>query len=311
MVTLYDHDGAPATQHRIRVNGIEMHAVSAGTGPALLLLHGTPKTHIYWSKLFPLLTGQFRVIAPDLRGFGESGHPYAEKGYLSTTFADDLAALLEALGVERAFVHGEDRGAEYGFVLAATRPEQVVALSFAEMMLSGFGLEERSFFTEANVAEAAERKGVWEWHIPFFFKSDVPELLISGKEKEFWGYWMRQQCYDPTLLPPELLDEWIDYLSTPHGLRGTLHTYQATLENARINRRLSAGPITVRTMTIGASHFFGNLVRQSIERAGVTPAQDHVFEHCGHSLALEQPEKLAALLQNFFEAPNGAHDTSA
>lgn len=304
MITLYDHVGKPALQHRIRVNGIEMHAVSAGAGPALLLIHGTPKTHIYWSKLLPLLTPRFRVIAPDLRGSGESGHPYAEKGYLSTTMAEDLCGLLDALDVDRAFVHGEDRGAEYGFVLAATHPERVNALSFAEMMLSGFGLEERSYFTDANIEEAAERKGVWEWHIPFFFKSDVPELLINGKEREFWTYWLYQQTYDPTLLPSELVDEWIEKLSTPHGLRGTLDTYKATLENARINRALGAHLPGIPTMTIGASHFFGDLVRQSIERIGVKPSEHHVFERCGHSLALEQPEKLAALLLQFHASLN-------
>lgn len=301
MISLFDHNGAPAQQHRIRVNGIEMHAVSAGNGPALLLVHGTPKTHIYWSKLLPLLTPHFRVIAPDLRGAGESGHPYAKNGYLSTTMASDLAALLDALDVDRAFVHGEDRGAEYAFVLAATHPERVRALSFAEMMLSGFGLEERSYFTEQNVTEAAERRGVWEWHIPFFFKSDVPELLINGKEREFWTYWLHQQSYDSTRLPAELVEEWISYLSTPHGLRGTLDTYKATLENARINRECAKRLPTVPTMVIGASHFFGDLVRESIERIGLSPQEHHIFERCGHSLALEEPEKLAGLLQRFFD----------
>jgi pimeloyl-ACP methyl ester carboxylesterase len=60
-----------------------------------------------------------------LRGAGLSGHPYAEKGYLSATVAEDLVQLLDALEVEKAYVHGENRGAEYGFVLAARHPERV------------------------------------------------------------------------------------------------------------------------------------------------------------------------------------------
>jgi pimeloyl-ACP methyl ester carboxylesterase len=300
MIAVFDHNGEPARQHRIRVNGIELHAVSAGSGPALLLVHGTPKTHIYWRELLPLLTPNFRVIAPDLRGAGESGHPYAEHGYLSTTMAGDLAGLLDALDVDRAFVHGEDRGAEYAFVLAATHPERIRALSFAEMMLSGFGLEERSFFTRENVDEAAQRRGVWEWHIPFFFKSDVPELLINGKEREFWTYWLQQQTYDPTLMPADLVDEWIGHLSTPHGLRGTLDTYKATLENARINHACAQRLPSLPVMTTGASHFFGDLVLKSMERIGITPDEHNIFERCGHSLALEQPGKLASVLQVFF-----------
>ncbi|WP_313441497.1 alpha/beta hydrolase [Novosphingobium sp.] len=300
MIELIDHLGRAAQQHRVLVNGIEMHAVSAGKGPALLLIHGTPKTHIYWREILPLLTPHFRVIAPDLRGAGLSGHPYAESGYVSDTVAEDLAQLLDALQVGQIFVHGEDRGAEYGFVLAAKYPDRVKALSFAEMMLSGYGLEERSFLTEENVRQSEERRGVWEWHVPFFFKPDVPEMLIAGKEREFWTYWLNLQSYDPTSLPDDLRDEWIALLSTPHGLRGTLHTYKATLENAKVNHSIQGVFPRIPVMTIGASHFFAGLVRESIERIGVTPAQDHVLELCGHSLALEQPAALAELLKTFF-----------
>jgi pimeloyl-ACP methyl ester carboxylesterase len=300
MIELLDHDGRPARQHRVQVNGIELHAVSAGEGPALLLIHGTPKTHIYWRKLLPLLTSHFRVVAPDLRGAGLSGHPYAEEGYVSDIVVEDLVQLLDALEVDRAFVHGEDRGAEYGFLLAAKHPERVRALSFAEMMLSRYGLEERSFLTEANVTVAAERRGVWEWHVPFFFKPDVPEMLIAGKEGEFWTYWLESQSYDPASLPDDMRDEWIALLSTPHGLRGTLDTYKATLENAEVNRTIEGSFPDLPVMTIGASHFFADLVTKSIERIGITPAASHVFERCGHSLALEQPTFLADRLRDFF-----------
>ncbi|MFS0828088.1 alpha/beta fold hydrolase [Pseudomonas phoenicis] len=302
MIQLTDHTGGPATQHRVQVNGIELHAVTAGEGEPLLLLHGTPKTHIYWRTLLPILTPYFKVIAPDLRGAGLSGHPYAEKGYLSSTIAEDLVQLLDALEVEKAYVHGEDRGAEYGFVLAASHPERVKALSFAEMLLSGFGLEDRSFFTEKNVNEAANHSGVWEWHVPFFFTPDVPEMLLAGKEREFWTYWLNKQSYDPTAYPEDLKEEWITLLSTPHGLRGTLDTYKATLENAKINRTLKATLPDLPVMTIGASHFFGDLVRQSVSSIGIEPTRNLIFDRCGHGLALEQPLNLAKALKDFFGA---------
>lgn len=63
-------------------------------------------------------------------------------------------------------------------------------------------------------------------------------MLLAGKAREFWTYWLNKQSYDPTAYPEDLKDEWITLLSTPHGLRGTLDTYKATLENARINRSL-------------------------------------------------------------------------
>ncbi|MFC7641625.1 alpha/beta fold hydrolase [Streptosporangium lutulentum] len=93
-----------------------MHYVTAGQGEPLLLLHGTPKNHFYWYKLIPLLTEHFTVIAPDLRGFGHSDKPPAEAYYDSLTSTTDLAELMGQLGHASFHVHGEDRGAEYGYV---------------------------------------------------------------------------------------------------------------------------------------------------------------------------------------------------
>src|SRR5918997_1505155 len=151
MPEIYDHAGNPVKHGRARVNGISMHYVTAGAGEPLLLLHGTPKTHYYWYKLIPLLTEHFTVVAPDLRGFGDTDRPTAEEGYDSLTNADDMAELMAGLGHDTFHVHGEDRGAEFAYVLAATRPERVRTLSFAEMLLSGEGLEEWSHFTPGNV----------------------------------------------------------------------------------------------------------------------------------------------------------------
>lgn len=300
MIKLYDHVGDPVIQHNMQINGIDMHVVTAGKGEPLLLLHGTPKTHIYWREVIPLLTPSFKVIAPDLRGAGLSGHPYAENGYLSSTVAEDLSQLLDALDVGPVCVHGEDRGAEYAFVLASLYPEKVKRLSFAEMMLSGYGLEERSFLNERNVKEGSEHSGVWEWHVPFFFMPDIPEMLLAGKEKEFWTYWFNKQCYDPTALSEDMKDEWISLLSTPHGLRGVLDTYKATLENAKINQALESKLPDIPVMTIGADYFFGRLVEESLVSIGMRPDTSLIFERCGHGLAIEQPRQLVSALEEFF-----------
>jgi pimeloyl-ACP methyl ester carboxylesterase len=139
MPEIYDHAGNPVRHGRARVNGIRMHYVTAGQGEPLLLLHGTPKTHYYWYKLIPLLTEHFTVVAPDLRGFGDTDRPTPEEGYDSRTNADDMAELMTSLGHDQFHLHGEDRGAEFAYVLAATRPERVKTLCFAEMLLSGRG----------------------------------------------------------------------------------------------------------------------------------------------------------------------------
>ena len=106
---VYDHTGNAVRHGRARLNMIRMHYYTAGSGPALLLVHGTPKTSYYWYKLVPLLSQHFTIVAPDLRGFGYTDKPGAEMGYDSQTNAKDLAGLMTMLGHDTFYVHGEDR----------------------------------------------------------------------------------------------------------------------------------------------------------------------------------------------------------
>ena len=87
---MYDYNGKPVTHKFASVNGIRMHYVTAGQGPVILLLHGTPKTNYYWCDVMPLLTKDFTVVAPDLRGFGYTDKPGASEGYDSLTVTKDL-----------------------------------------------------------------------------------------------------------------------------------------------------------------------------------------------------------------------------
>lgn len=299
MAEIYDHTGSPVKHGRTRVNGIRMHYVTAGEGEPLLLLHGTPKTHYYWYKLIPLLTERFTVVAPDLRGFGDTDRPPAEEGYDSRTNADDAAELMTSLGYEEFHLHGEDRGAEFAYALAATRPERVKTLSFCEMLLSGEGLEEWSFFTPENVSAQFELRGVWLWHIPFFWIPHIPEMLIAGHEREFWEFWIKAETYNPTAIADEAIDEWIARLSAPGGLRGVLETYRAGLKNARINKELKQTKISMPILTVGAPEFFGELVKGQMEKVSEGVERSEVFEECGHSLALEAEDRLAKTLHEF------------
>ncbi len=137
----YDHAGKPVTHHRYRINGIRLHFITAGSGPPLLLLHGTPKNSFYWYRVFPLLTPYFTLVAPDLRGFGYTDKPPSTEGYTSEANADDVVELMGMLGFGRFYLHGEDRGGDYAYAVAAKYPERVRGLSIGEMVLSGFGLE--------------------------------------------------------------------------------------------------------------------------------------------------------------------------
>lgn len=313
----YDHDGKPVTHHRARINGIRMHYITAGSGPPLLLLHGTPKNSFYWHKLFPLLTQSFTLVAPDLRGFGYTDKPPATEGYDSKLNANDMAELMTQCGHEKFHVHGEDRGAEYAYGVAAHLRERVLTLSFCEMLLTGYGLEEASYWTPSNITAQYEKRGVWNWHLPFLWIPHIPEMLIEGHERVFWemfvsrpsfevleaifpdAWQMKQECYNPSAISPLELDHWIECVLQPGGNRGVLETYRSAWVNREQNLEWGKKKLTIPVLAVGAPEFFGPQVEKCIKKVSEKVEVSEIFEECGHSLALEKPERLAKLLKDF------------
>jgi haloacetate dehalogenase len=98
----------PITHHRVVANGIKLHYVEAGSGPAVVLLHGFPETGYAWRHQIPPLAERYRVIVPDLRGYGATEK--APTGYDKRTMANDIRALMAALGINKAAIVGNDRG---------------------------------------------------------------------------------------------------------------------------------------------------------------------------------------------------------
>jgi pimeloyl-ACP methyl ester carboxylesterase len=123
----------PGVTHRfVDANGVTLHVAEAGSGPPLLLLHGWPQHWWCWRLLIPRLAENYRVIAPDLRGFGWSGAPRGS--YAKSTFAADVLALLDIEGLDRVRLVGHDWGGYTSFLLALEHPERVermVALDIA------------------------------------------------------------------------------------------------------------------------------------------------------------------------------------
>ncbi|KQQ88403.1 alpha/beta fold hydrolase [Massilia sp. Leaf139] len=117
----------------LTVNGLHLQVQSVGQGPAVVLLHGFPDTHIVWRKqIAPLVAAGYRVLAPDLRGYGGSDAPLAVDAYRLEHLCADVLAMLDQLGIARARIVGHDWGAVIGWLLcdqAPERIEQFVALS--------------------------------------------------------------------------------------------------------------------------------------------------------------------------------------
>ena len=115
-------------EHRfVEANGVRIHVAESGPSSSarrpILLLHGWPQHWYMWRRVIGALRDEYRMIAPDLRGFGWSEAP--GHGYDGETFAADQVALLDALGVERAFVIGHDWGGWTAVLLGLIHPDRV------------------------------------------------------------------------------------------------------------------------------------------------------------------------------------------
>jgi pimeloyl-ACP methyl ester carboxylesterase len=188
----------------IAVNGLHMHVVTAGQGPPVLLLHGFPDTHAVWRKqMMPLADAGFRVIAPDLRGYGKTDAPSPVEAYALSHLRNDVLALLDALGIDKARVIGHDWGAIIGWSLcthAPARVERFVALSSGHpAALARAGLVQRlrmSYvlgFVVPGLAEHALKAGNW-----FFVRKFTRDRIQIG-------HWRRH------LRPPGRLTAALNY----------------------------------------------------------------------------------------------------
>lgn len=278
-----DHTGKPVTHGRAQVNGVRLHYVTAGQGEPLFLLHGVPKTHYHWRHVIPQLTEHFTVIAPDLRGLGDSQHPVL--GYDMANMGEDIAQLATHLGYDQFYLAGEDWGASTAYQLAANNPDRVKKLIYQEMILPGYGLEDYSFLTEENVSTY-----VWLWHINFYNVPDFPEMLISGREREYFTYFIKHECHDPTAISEDNLNEYIRCYSSPGGLRCTFEIYRATLQSGKQNRESAKTKLRMPVLAVGSQYFIG----EDNERQMREVAEDvtGTILPWGHQLAEECPDDL-------------------
>lgn len=159
------------TSRLVEVNGLRLHAVTGGDGPALLLIGGWPQTWYAWREVMLALARQHTVVAVDSRGAGLSDKP--DDGYDAGTLAADLVALMAALGHDRFDVAGHDIGTWTGYALAADHPERVGRLAIVEAVIPGL-TPSPPFFGPA----AANLK---LWQFGFNRLTDLNEELVRGR----------------------------------------------------------------------------------------------------------------------------------
>src|SRR5207248_2534936 len=172
--------------HDVKTESVQLHYLTAGHGPAVILLHGYAETSRMWRPLIPLLAERFTVIAPDLPGIGESAIP--ADGLDMKTAAIRIHALAKSLAIEKARVVGHDIGLMVAYAYAAQFPAETEKLVLMDAFLPGVNGWE-AVYDDPNI-----------WH--FRFNGPTPEALVRGRERIYFQYFWNDLAADKTRSVP-------------------------------------------------------------------------------------------------------------
>jgi haloacetate dehalogenase len=190
-----------------------------GKGPAVLLLHGNPLTHVHWHLVAPRLAKDFTVVATDLRGYGDSGKPRGKPDSTNYSFrrmGQDQFDVMSHLGFEQFMVAGHDRGARVAFRMALDRPERILKFASFDILPTHHVLANATYKWAANSAH-------------WFFMAlpyDIPEKLIEGKEDFYILNKLTKIGIGKGGFSPETLAEY-KRCCTPQNIHGVCEDYRA------------------------------------------------------------------------------------
>ncbi len=201
-------------------NGIRMRTAIGGKGAPLLLLHGHPQTHATWRKVAPELAEQFTVIAPDLRGYGDSSKPESDaehRPYSKREMAHDMMLLMSGLGYGRFAVVGHDRGGRVAHRLALDYPQAVTRAVFIDIAPTAtmYARTDKTFATR------------YFWWFFLIQPAPLPEKLISSDPAFFLKKHIDGQLKTPGATEPEIFNEYLRCYSNPQTLHAVCEDYRA------------------------------------------------------------------------------------
>ena len=284
----------PGFEHRFAaVDGVRLHYVVGGRpeGETVVFLAGFPESWYAWRKVMTRLASHYRLVAPDLPGQGDSDRP--NEGYDTRALAVSVHGLLSQLGLDRYYLAAHDVGAWVAYPYAQLFGEEVRRLALLDAGIPGITLP--------DALPLAPEKAWRTWHFAFHAIPDLPEVLITGREREYLDWFLRRKTANPEAFSDADLEEYLRTFKKAGGLRTGLAYYRAAALSARQNRELNErGKLQVPVLTLGADQ--GSIADMAAPlRAFAVDVRGRTLARCGHFLPEEQPEAVADELAAFFE----------
>ncbi len=277
-----DVDGAVSSR-TADVEGVKLHYLTAGHGPAVILLHGYTQTSLMWKPIIPLLAERFTVIAPDLPGIGDSEIP--ADGLDMKTAAIRIHALAKSLGIEQARVVGHDIGLMVAYAYAAQFPAETEKLVVMDAFLPGVAGWENVYNNPAI------------WH--FRFNGPTPEVLVHGRERKYFEHFWNDFAADKTHSIPEA--DRVAYAAAyarPGRMRAGWAYFVSFQQAAKDFAELSQTKLTMPVLAVGGEKANGALLGQQMKIVA-SDATVIVLENTGHWVLEERPKETTDALMKF------------
>lgn len=280
----------------MHANGISINVATAGSGPAVLLLHGHPQTHVVWRHIAPrLVSAGFSVVAPDLRGYGDSEKPTSDashSSYSKRDMAADQLALMQKLGFKTFSVVGHDRGGRVAHRLCLDNPSCVERMAVLDIAPTAtmYALTDKEFATR------------YFWWFFLIQPFDFPERLIGSDPEYFLRRHISGQVKIQGSVSEEILQEYLRSYQNPETIHAICEDYRASATiDLKHDEQDAAIKIQAPLLAIwGDQSVVGNLYDvQATWQEKATNVVGYALP-CGHSIPEECPSELAKFLIDFF-----------
>jgi pimeloyl-ACP methyl ester carboxylesterase len=277
------------TIETVAANGLKFRCLTAGKGPLVFLLHGFPQTSHSWRGQLGPLSEKFRVVAPDLRGYGGSDKPSAVAAYSLPRLVEDLAGLIAAFGERRARIVGHDWGGAVAWATAVERPDLVEKLAVLNCP------HPAKFLAKIK---SSPRQLLRSWYMGFFQIPLLPELLAPP----VIGSLLKNSAASPSAFSDEDLRIYKEAFAQPGAARAAINYYRAAFRDRNELERVAAAAPKIKAPTLllwgEKDQALGVDLTDGMEPLFAGPFALKKFPDASHWLHEEKPNEVnAALLQ--------------
>lgn len=277
----------------VKVNGIRMHYVTMGDGHLIVLLHGFPEFWYSWRHQIPTLSRQFKVVAPDLRGYGETEKPVKIDAYKIEKIVKDIVELVHGLGYEKATIAGHDWGGIISWSIAMMAPDVVEKLIVMNAPHPGV----YSKHMTKNIKQMLR-----SWYVFFFLIKGLPELILGSNNYKALKSSLLMSSVRKEVFTDKDIETYVSSWKSG-GVSGGINYYRANLglrywSNSKV---VSFPKIRAPVRQIWAEDdvFLGKELTKNTKEFIDAPYRLHLIPNCGHWLQQEASDEVNAVMIKF------------